>query len=195
MDNLHLFEMINASPALSSARLALATAIAQWSPWLAGAALAAIGLRGDARSRAELAQMLGAAALALALALLVDRLWPQPRPHMLLLGHQHMTQAGGLGFPSGRVTAVWALALSALGTTRFAVACFPLLALGLLVGLSRVYLGANFPYDVLAALPVAAAGALGERALRAAALRGLRRASRLYDRAMLAARSRLHRQR
>ena len=114
--------------------------------------------------------MAWAVALALALALLVGHLWPQSRPHMLPLGHQHMAPGGGPGFPSGRVTAVWALALSALATTRFAVACFPLLALGLLVGVSRVYLGASFPYDVLAALPVAAVGALGERALRVPAL-------------------------
>jgi undecaprenyl-diphosphatase len=75
------------------------------------------------------------------------------------------------------------------------VTCFPLLALGLLAGLSRVYLGVNFPFDVLAALPLAAIGALATRALRAPALPMLSRGLHLYDRAMLAARSRLRRQR
>lgn len=42
----------------------------------------------------------------------------------------------------------------------------PSMALGLVVGWSRVYLGVHFPYDIVAAFPVALCGVLIVRALR-----------------------------
>ena len=72
----------------------------------------------------------------------------------------------GPGLPSDHVTVFWGLALSALFTRRFAPWRFPLLAIGLSVGWSRVYLGVHFPYDILAALPVVLACALAAHGLR-----------------------------
>ena len=69
--------------------------------------------------------------------------------------------------PSDHVTVFWSLALATLGTRRFAAWGFTLLIAGLLVGWSRIYLGVHFPYDVAAALPVAALGALASRLLQA----------------------------
>ena len=43
---------------------------------------------------------------------------------------------------------------------------FPLLAVGLVVGWSRIYLGVHFPMDIAAALPVAWAGTMAAGVLR-----------------------------
>jgi undecaprenyl-diphosphatase len=70
------------------------------------------------------------------------------------------------GLPSDHVTVFSALGFAALwtqGPRRWGLA---LLAAGLVVGWSRVFLGVHFPWDVLAALPVGLAGAAVARALR-----------------------------
>lgn len=182
MDNLHLFESINASPGLSPLRLALATALAEWVIYLVPLGLAVAWLRGDLARRTELLQMLLVVLLALLAATIVAHTWPLPRPFALHLGTQYLAHANDPGLPSEHVTVFWSLALAALATRRFAVWAFPLLAVGLLVGLSRVYLGVHFPYDILAALPVAFIAAIIGVALRKPLSPAVSRFLVLYDR-------------
>ncbi len=144
--------------------------------------MAVAWVRGDRVARRELLEMLLAMALALVIAQIIAYLWPQPRPFALHLGTQHVAHAADAGLPSNHVTAFWSLALAAPTTRRFAVACFPLLAAGLMVGWSRVFLGVHFPFDILAALPVALGGALGARALRASTMPAVARVLYTYDR-------------
>ncbi len=92
--------------------------------------------------------------------------WPQPRPAALHLGPQFLSHVADPGLPSDHVTVFWTLALASLPTRQYAVLCFPLLAIGVLVGWCRIYLGVHFAYDVLAALPVAAAAAALATALQ-----------------------------
>lgn len=191
MDNLHLFELINAPPGIGPWRLLCATTLAQWPVYLVAAAGAFSWIRGDLESRRELLQMLMAALLALALAQVIILFWPQPRPSTLHLGTQYLAPARDSGLPSRHVAELWALGVAALGTRRFGAWAFALLALGLLVGISRVYLGAHFPFDILAALPVAVAGAGAERLLRSRFQPATTRLIHLYDRAAEATRSAL----
>lgn len=175
MDNIHLFELLNAGPGLAPAKLALAVLLAKWLIVAVPVSLGWAWVRSSLAARAELLEILLAALLAVALAQLVAWEWPRPRPFALHLGTQYLVHANDPGLPSDHVTVFWSLALSALLTRRFAAWGFPLFAIGLAVGWSRVYLGVHFPFDILAALPVALAGALGAHALR-------RRAAPLFGR-------------
>jgi undecaprenyl-diphosphatase len=166
MDNTHLFELLNAGPSLAPVKLTLMLFLAKWLMVGVAVGLSWAWARCPAAQRPDLLEMLLAALLALALAQLVSWLWPQPRPFATHLGTQYLVHGDDPGLPSGHVTALWSLAASALLTRRLAPWGFPLLAVGLAVGWSRVYLGAHFPFDVLAALPVACAGALAAHTLR-----------------------------
>jgi undecaprenyl-diphosphatase len=192
MNNVHLFELINAPPGLDPLRLLLATGLAQWAVYPVALVLGTAWVRGDRAARAELLQLLTATLFALAFTQAVSHAWPQPRPFALHLGTQYLAYGNDPGLPSGHTTALWALAVAALGTRCYAVWGFPLLALGLVVGLSRVYLGVHFPFDIGAALPVAVAGALVERALRGPLRPLLERGLDLYDRLALAVHTKLH---
>ncbi|MDP1791007.1 MAG: phosphatase PAP2 family protein [Methylibium sp.] len=189
MNNLHLFELINASPGLGRGQLWLSIILAQWFIALVPVGMTLAWIRGDHLSRRELLEMLLATAVALAAAQVIAHSWPQPRPFALHLGTQYIGHGADPGLPSDHVTVFWSLALAALSTRRFAVWCFPLLAAGLAVGWSRVFLGVHFPFDVLAALPVATLGALVARALRHPAMPAVVQVLLLYDRLANAARS------
>ena len=189
MDNFHLFELINAAPGLGRWQRWLAIVLAQWLICLVPLGVVLMWIRGDPIARRELLEMLLATAFALALAHLITQAWPQPRPNALHMGTQYTEHGADPGLPSGHVTVLWSLALAALMTRRFAVLSFPLLAAGLAVGWSRVLLGMHFPFDIVAALPVAAVGALIARALRQAAMPLMAHVLSLYDRLANAVRS------
>lgn len=166
MDNTHLFELLNAGPELAPAKLLLALFLAKWLIVAVPVGMAWSWARGVAAGRSELLELLLSVAIALAVAQVVAWLWPQPRPFAMHLGTQYLEHADDPGLPSDHVTVFWSVALSALFTRRFALWSFPLLAIGLAVGWSRVYLGVHFPYDVAAAFPVALAGAVAAHMLR-----------------------------
>jgi undecaprenyl-diphosphatase len=166
MSNLHFFELINAAPGMSHHRLLMATLLASWLIALVPIAWVLAWVRGDEAARLDLLQIMLSVALALVLAQGVALVWPQPRPLALHLGTQYLDHGSDPGLPSDHVTVFWSLALSALRSRRFALWGFPLLAVGLLVGWSRIYLGVQFPLDIAAALPVAWAGTMAAGALR-----------------------------
>lgn len=166
MGNLHLFELINAAPGLAGWQLFTARVLAQWLIWLLPVAMCWAWVQGSQSARRELLQMMLSVVIALGVAQLVAHVWPQPRPFALHLGNQYLAHAHDPGLPSDHVTVFWSLAIAALMTRRFELWALPLLAVGLMVGWSRVYLGVHFPYDIIAALPVAVAGAALAQALR-----------------------------
>lgn len=164
--DLQLFAHLNASPAASHGLVVAALAIAQALIWLVPAGLVLAWLRGGREQRAELLEMAVAVLLALGLGQLVALAWPLPRPFMLHLGSQFLAHSADAGMPSDHVTVFWSLACAAVLGRRHAGWAIALFAVGLAVGLSRVFLGVHFPLDVAAALPVALAGSLAARAAR-----------------------------
>lgn len=192
MNNLHLFELINAPPGLGPIPLGLATALARWLIYLIPLTLAIAWVRGDRSARRELLHIVLAVVMALSLAQIVAHLWPQPRPFALHAGTQYLAHDNDPGLPSDHVTVFWSVALAALASRQFALWSFPLLTLGLLVGWSRVYLGVHFPFDIAAALPVALAGTLVSLALRGPLRLAFERVLSLYDRCANSLHARLH---
>jgi undecaprenyl-diphosphatase len=182
LDNHHLFQLINAPAGLGSVTLWLATALAEWLIYLIPVAMGIAWVRGDHGSRHELLQMLTAVVLALAVGQLIAFVWPQPRPAELHLGRQYLQHSADPGLPSDHVTVFWTLAFAALVSVHYATWGFPLLALGLVVGWSRVFLGVHFPYDVAAALPVACIGVAAARIARRPLLPAVARILHSYDR-------------
>ncbi|MDQ2778622.1 MAG: undecaprenyl-diphosphatase [Pseudomonadota bacterium] len=165
MNNLHLFELINAPPGLGPGRLALATLMAQWAIYGLPLGAAVAWWRGPRAARIDWLQVAFTILVALALAQIVAHVWPQPRPFALNLGTQYLAHTADPGLPSDHVVVIWTAALALLRIDRFAIWGLPLLALGLVVGWCRVYLGVHFPLDIVAALPVAAAATLVAGAL------------------------------
>lgn len=182
MNNLHLFQILNAGPGLGPVPLAAARFIAAQLDSLVLLVLAFVWVRGGRAVRRDVLEMFLAAAVAALLAQLVLRLWPQPRPFTLHLGNQYLQHAATPGLPSHHVTFLWALAFAAWGARRLTALGLPLFIAGLAVGWSRVFLGVHFPYDVLAAAPVAWAGALAARSLRRPAAMLYFRLLHAYDR-------------
>lgn len=182
MDNLNLFQLINAAPGLTSVPLSVATVLAEWVIYLVPLMMAVGWFRGDETTRRDLLRMLLAALIAVGAAQIVAHAWPQPRPIALHVGTQYLAHGADPGLPSDHVTVFWSLALSALASRRLAVWGFPTLAIGLLVGWARVYLGVHFPFDILGAFPVALAGTLAARGLDRPALPIFAKILALYDR-------------
>jgi len=166
MDNAHLFELLNAGPGLAPAKLLFAVLLAKWLIVGVPLGLAWAWFRGALSACPDLLEVLLSALPALVVAQLITWAWPQTRPFAVHLGTQYLEHAPDPGLPSDHLTVFWSLPVSALFTRRFAPWRFPLLAVGLPVGWSRVYLGVHFPDDILAALPVALAGAVAAHGLR-----------------------------
>lgn len=157
MSDRDLFEVFNASAGLHGSLLWLLRLLSSHVSWLTLAALCATLVFGPVTLRRAMARLVMGALLAALLGVVISLLLQSPRPGDLALGHQYLHPLLSWGFPSVHVTVLWALALGALtlrpAWPRLGAVMLPL---GLLVGWARIYLGVQFPSDVLAAFPVAA---------------------------------------
>lgn len=80
---------------------------------------------------------------------IIKRLWRRPRPSACIKGFQAlMDDPDAFSFPSGHTAAAVAVAIALTGLGGL----IPLVAWGfaLAVGISRIYLGAHYPFDVSA---------------------------------------------
>jgi undecaprenyl-diphosphatase len=88
----------------------------------------------------------------------------RPRPSVNEGGHWHVDSPDRFSFPSGHACAAMSVAIAY--AWAFPAAASPVLALGVLVGMSRVRLGVHYPGDVLAGQALAVLTAIGVHACR-----------------------------
>jgi membrane-associated phospholipid phosphatase len=132
-----------------------------------GAAPVAAGIAWLAGERQLAGRLLGAGTGTWALSKVVKQMVRRPRPASLLPGiHRRGPDAAGLGYLSGHAGVAVALAAAALPHLGPAGRALTLIAIPA-VGLTRVYVGAHLPLDILGGaalgLAVDAAMTLGQR--------------------------------
>ena len=112
-------------------------------------------IKGDDGTRMTCLRVLVGVAVALLFNRLIGIFWSEPRPFALGIGHQFLAQASNGGFPSDHVAILAAVGFTLLSADTWAWLGFPVLGLAVIVGWARVYLGVNWPIDMIGAFPVA----------------------------------------
>ena len=105
------------------------------------------GMRHDA------AQALMTLAISHVIVQVIKRSVMRERPDLRTAREALIAAPDRFSFPSGHATA--AMAVAFVYAVAFPVAAVPLLALAMIVGLSRVFLGVHYPGDVLAGQGIA----------------------------------------
>jgi len=152
--NLTLFALINAAPGLEGWRLHGAVFAAEWVIMILPLGLVLMWMHGGTAQREAAVRAFLAAVIALTLNKAIGLAWFHPRPFMAEIGHTFLFHAPDSSFPSDHGTSMFSVALAlAFGplreARRFGVA---LLALGVVVAWSRVFLGVHWPLDMIGAL-------------------------------------------
>ncbi len=87
----------------------------------------------------------------------IGMVWQHPRPSMIGMGHTFISHAMDSSFPSDHMTVFSALAVTFL-CQRLMKLGFTVALIGIVVGWSRVFLGAHFPLDMFGAIVVTTMG-------------------------------------
>lgn len=161
--NRTLFLWINATPESPSWLLSLATFLAKDLIAIVPLLIVALWLWGPEHrvtSQRELVLKTGIALLyALAISWCIGALFPHPRPFALGLGYQFLQHAPDDSYPSDHGTAIFTFALAFLCWHRRWSGAI-LIAVGVAIAWSRVYLGVHWPMDMLGGLLVGMLGCL-----------------------------------
>jgi len=147
--DLKLFLAINAGAGLDGAKLAIAENIAADFVFALPVALAMLWALGPIELRPRITQAVLAAALALTLSVIASAIWHVPRPFVAGHGHAYLCRSTDSSFPDHHVGVIAALALALLAAPRNGWIGLVLLAMALVIGWARVFLGAEYPFDVL----------------------------------------------
>ncbi|MDF3849820.1 phosphatase PAP2 family protein [Achromobacter denitrificans] len=161
--NQSLFLLINADPATPAWRIHAAMLAANKLILLVPGALAAAWLWGGEAQRSLALKVLASIGLGLFASYLCGALWPSPRPFAIGLGHAFFPHAATSSFPSNHTIIIATLGFALIFDRRLAGLGWSALALAVLVGASRVYLGVHYPLDIaggLALAPLAAGAAI-----------------------------------
>jgi undecaprenyl-diphosphatase len=164
--DLKLFLLLNAGEGLAGWHRAAAEALAADAVLVLPIALAVLWARGPLELRPRITQAVLAMALALALSALVSIAWYVPRPFVAGHGYAYLGRASDSSFPDHHVGVAGALALALLAAPRNGWIGLLVLALALLVGWARVFLGVEYPFDVLGGLAIALVANLALAPLR-----------------------------
>jgi undecaprenyl-diphosphatase len=155
--NSQLFLLLNAPALPGAAPLLVARLLAGLPVVLAPGLLVWLWVRRPDRRRAGLLAVAIGAGVGQIANLGLGKLWFEPRPFMVGIGHTLLAHAADNGFPSDHVTLMFALGSGLVFTGAARGAGVAVCLLGLGVAWARVYLGVHFPIDVLAGIPIGVA--------------------------------------
>jgi undecaprenyl-diphosphatase len=153
--DLKLFLAFNAGAGVSGWKLDIAEALASDVGYALPLILVLLWTRGAIELRPRIAQAILAMTLAVSLSAIASLVWHVPRPFIANHGVAYLCRTTDSAFPDHHVAVIGALALALLAARRNGWIGLVLLAVALLVGLARVYLGAEYPSDVLAGFAIA----------------------------------------
>lgn len=150
--NTSLFLWINATPESPQWLITLATLIARDVIYIIPLAAAALWLWGPKEqvgSQRVLVLKTGIAlAYALTLSWCIGNLYPHERPFAIGLGHQYLSHAADVSYPSDHGTTIFTFAFAFLFWHRRWSGAL-LLFISSAIAWSRVYLGVHWPLDML----------------------------------------------
>lgn len=154
LENLNntLFLLINATPASAQWQISLATFIAKDLILIVPPLAAAMWLWGERRQVHAQRHLVVKVALAIAVSLTISwtmgQLYPHERPFAANIGYNFLHHAADNSFPSDHGTVIFTFALAFLFWHRV-WSGLALMAVGIAIAWSRVYLGVHWPMDML----------------------------------------------
>lgn len=154
LENLNntLFLMINATPASAQWKISLATFLAKDLILIVPLLAAAMWLWGERRQVHAQRHLVVKVALAIAVSLTISwtmgQLFPHERPFVANIGYNFLHHSADNSFPSDHGTVIFTFALAFLFWHRL-WSGLVLMAIGVAIAWSRVYLGVHWPMDML----------------------------------------------
>lgn len=154
LENLNntLFLLINATPASAQWQISLATFIAKDLILIVPLLATAMWLWGERRQVHAQRHLVVKVALAIAVSLTISwtmgQLYPHERPFAANIGYNFLHHAADNSFPSDHGTVIFTFALAFLFWHRV-WSGLALMAVGIAIAWSRVYLGVHWPMDML----------------------------------------------
>ncbi|EPK7359924.1 undecaprenyl-diphosphate phosphatase [Kluyvera intermedia] len=154
LENLNntLFLLINATPASAQWEISLATFLAKDLILIVPLLAAAMWLWGERRQVHAQRHLVVKVALAIAVSLTISwtmgQLFPHERPFVANIGYNFLHHSADNSFPSDHGTVIFTFALAFLFWHRL-WSGLVLMAIGIAIAWSRVYLGVHWPMDML----------------------------------------------
>lgn len=154
LENLNntLFLLINATPASAQWEISLATFLAKDLILIVPLLAAAMWLWGERRQVHAQRHLVVKVALAIAVSLTLSwtmgQLFPHERPFVANIGYNFLHHSADNSFPSDHGTVIFTFALAFLFWHRL-WSGLVLMAIGVAIAWSRVYLGVHWPMDML----------------------------------------------
>ncbi|WP_380181734.1 undecaprenyl-diphosphate phosphatase [Kalamiella sp. sgz302252] len=153
--NRSLFLWINATPETPSWLISLATLTARDLITVVPVLIVALWLWGPEHQLGSQRRLVLKTAIALGGALtvswLIGSVYPHPRPFVMGVGHQFLAHDATESYPSNHGTIIFTFAIAFLCWHRI-WSGIVLLAVGLAIAWSRIFLGVHWPMDMLGGL-------------------------------------------
>lgn len=152
--NISLFQWVAAGFTPHSSLLCIATLIAERSSWACVAIMAWVAWRHPEQRSYCMGTLTAAAVVAIAAHFLANAI-NSPRPFMVGLSPAHIGHGVRGSMPSAHASVMFAVALIFCLRPALRVAGLGMLAIAVVTGWARIYVGVHFPFDILGGVALA----------------------------------------